>query len=75
MNTSILFTELYHNVLFEGNYTSSLNGNIPGDSPECTWGCFPPIRHALQHLLLSQFTTITLRPLTLGPSSQIYGNN
>lgn len=30
----------------EGKDTSQFNGNIPGDTPVCTWGCFPSIRSA-----------------------------
>lgn len=72
LNSSILLTELNYNMLFEikwvmksveGNNTSPLTGKIPSGTFLCTWGCFTSIRHALQHLLLSQFATTALRSL------------
>lgn len=51
MNTSILFTELYCNMLFEikwvvksidGNNTSPLSGNIPGDTLRALGAAFRP---------------------------------
>lgn len=50
MNTSILFTELYCNMLFEikrKKQHQSTQWEYPWWHPACTWGCFPSIRRPL----------------------------